>query len=274
PSTGPCIDIANLADVGEPIEIAMTNVKTSLAAQKLDDARAAATSAAAGIRAVASVVGSASPAAKAQFLAAADEIEKVKDQFPAGTDLVDQAKTTWRRHSRPRAKRRADDSRPPRRPERLLARGPVWQGARRPSVKERWLRRGNTPPGAGENLAPAEGRGRILQRGSISLSLAGSTTAQAQLPGRAVRQAVVPPRVGGRLNLGRLLADRIELVEVIQAARRARRIRVVERAGHVGVVDLIGRPLDLPRKHRGCAEGHHQQGRGERAGPPTKHRHR
>src|SRR5512143_2880094 len=72
-------------------------------------------------------------------------------------------------------------------------------------------------------------------------ALARSPAAEAQRPGRTLRQPVVLPGVRGGLDLRHDLPCR--LVHVVQTAGGAGRIRVIKRTGLVGVVELIGRPL-------------------------------
>lgn len=94
-ASGPCVDVADLSDTGEPVENAWSAIKTALAAQKIDDARTAAQTAGNGIKAMADLVGPASPQAKQQFLTSATELAQAVDQFPAGADKVDAARNDF-----------------------------------------------------------------------------------------------------------------------------------------------------------------------------------
>src|SRR5689334_10213983 len=94
-ASGPCVDAADLADTGEPIESAWAVIKTALAAQKVDDARAAAQTASHGLEGMADIVGAASPQAKELFLSSATQLRQAADQFPAGADKVDQARNDF-----------------------------------------------------------------------------------------------------------------------------------------------------------------------------------
>lgn len=70
----------------------MQSAKSALAANKVDDARSAAATAIHGMKSMADLVGPASPPAKAQFLAAANELTEASSQFPSGGSLVDMAR--------------------------------------------------------------------------------------------------------------------------------------------------------------------------------------
>src|SRR6476659_6410164 len=90
--SGPCLDVGDLADLGEPVGMAMQLIKPALAAQKVDDARSAAQTAIKGLATIGDLVGPASPRAKELFLAAATELTQAASQFPNGGSLVDQSK--------------------------------------------------------------------------------------------------------------------------------------------------------------------------------------
>src|SRR3982751_4696539 len=77
------------------------------------------------------------------------------------------------------------------------------------------------------------------------LTLASSPLAEAELPGRALREAVVLPGVRRCLHLRRELSIGVGQVEVVQPARGARRIRVIQRASLVGVVESPRWSFDL-----------------------------
>ena len=93
PSAAACVDIGELADVGDPIENALRSIEAALAGGKVADAQASAATASAGMRSVAGDVEDGSPDASAAFLAAADELDQAAAKFPAGADLFTKAKT-------------------------------------------------------------------------------------------------------------------------------------------------------------------------------------
>ncbi len=90
--SGACVDVADLADLGEPVVSAMTGIKPALDAKKVDDARTLAGTAAKGMAAMADAVGPASPQAKQLFMTAASELTQAASQFPSGASLVDQSR--------------------------------------------------------------------------------------------------------------------------------------------------------------------------------------
>ena len=90
--SGPCVDVGDLADLGEPVVTAMTAIKPALDAKKIDDARALAQTATDGLAAMAELVGTASPQAKKLFTTAASEMRKARSEFPSGVSLLDQAR--------------------------------------------------------------------------------------------------------------------------------------------------------------------------------------
>jgi hypothetical protein len=69
----------------------MQSVTAALAANKVADARSSAATAINGMKSMADLVGPASPAAKAQFLVAADELTEASSQFPGGGSLLEKA---------------------------------------------------------------------------------------------------------------------------------------------------------------------------------------
>ena len=89
---GACVDVGDLADLGEPVVSAFTAIKPALEAQKIDDARGLAQTAIKGMTSMAELVGPASPQAKDIFTTAAAELTKAASQFPSGVSLVDQAR--------------------------------------------------------------------------------------------------------------------------------------------------------------------------------------
>jgi hypothetical protein len=89
--SGPCVDIADLADVGDPIVAAVQSIKPALAAGKVDDAKSAAAAASKNLKTLADRVAPASTKAKELFLTTADELTQAAAQFPDGGSLVDEA---------------------------------------------------------------------------------------------------------------------------------------------------------------------------------------
>ena len=87
----PCIDVATLADIGDPVEMTVQSITATLISTDVAKARTAAKDAADGMRKIATFVGTASPDAATAFTTAADELEQAAAQFPAGADLVTKA---------------------------------------------------------------------------------------------------------------------------------------------------------------------------------------
>jgi hypothetical protein len=90
--SGPCVDVAELGDLGESVVTAMTGIKAALDAKKVDDARALVQTATSGMASMSELVGPASPAAKQLFVKAAAELTNAASQFPSGTTEVEQAR--------------------------------------------------------------------------------------------------------------------------------------------------------------------------------------
>jgi len=93
-SSGACVDVGALADVGEPVEIAMTALSLDLKASDLTKARADAMTASSRLRSIADFVRPVRPDAATLFRNAADTVDSAATAFPGGLTLVDQAKTT------------------------------------------------------------------------------------------------------------------------------------------------------------------------------------
>ena len=89
---GPCVDVGELADIGDPVVTSLGALTTALAAKKLDDARSAAQTAGKGMKSMADLVAAASPQAKQLFLTAATELAQAVLQFPNGGAVVQQAR--------------------------------------------------------------------------------------------------------------------------------------------------------------------------------------
>src|SRR5215218_6437467 len=103
-------------------------------------------------------------------------------------------------------------------------------------------------------LAPTERPGPPTAR-----LLFGSASAETERARRALREAVVPPRVCRGLNLRVVLS--LRLVEVIQPARSAGGVRVIQSPCLVGVVDSARRAFHLTSKCRARSNTHKQGNR-------------
>jgi hypothetical protein len=91
--SGPCVEVADLADRGEPVVTAMAGIQPALDAGKVDDARTLAKTATKGLASMAELVGPASTAATQLFTTAATELAQAAAAFPGGSSLLKQART-------------------------------------------------------------------------------------------------------------------------------------------------------------------------------------
>ena len=92
-SVGPCIDVGQLADMGDPAVNAISAISVALKASNLVDARSEAKTASHSIRSIADFVGLVRPDAEKQFRTAADTLDAAAAAFPGGLELLSQAQT-------------------------------------------------------------------------------------------------------------------------------------------------------------------------------------
>jgi hypothetical protein len=92
-SSGPCVDVGALADAGDPVVNALTGVVTALKIADTAQASTLATTASAGMRALADLVANAKPEAATAFRAVADALDTAAKAFPAGQSTVEQLQT-------------------------------------------------------------------------------------------------------------------------------------------------------------------------------------
>jgi hypothetical protein len=109
-----------------------------------------------------------------------------------------------------------------------------------------------TSPDAGRNGRPRPTAGANRE----SLPQPGSTSAESEPSRRAVREAVVPPRIRRGLNLRHVLS--FGRIEVVQPAGGAGRVRVIQRTCFIGVVRRAGWALDLTSERAARCPTHTQ----------------